>query len=283
MNLLARAPHPEQDPAVGWQAAIRLGFRATSDKTQLAERRHQGPLKVQRPFYPEGATCHVYLLHPPGGVVGGDQLHIEVDIQDGAHALLTTPGASKFYRSAGPLARQQQELRVNGGILEWLPQENILFPGARLRLETHIQLDATARFIGWEIHCLGRPVINETFDPGAAEFRLALYRQESPLLIDRWRIDGPRDLQGAASLRNHPVVGTWLATGADQATLELARAALPQPDQGELGLTRLGELLVARYLGDSTEEARRLFQTLWRALRPRLLGRPACSPRIWAT
>jgi urease accessory protein len=102
-------------------------------------------------------------------------------------------------------------------------------------------------------------------------------------LIDRWRIDRHQDLSGAASLRNHPVVGSWLASNADPSVLAQARERLPQASQGLIGLTLLGELLVARYLGDSTEEARGLFQQLWRITRPLLLGRDACPPRIWAT
>ena len=171
MNQTIRSTHPATNSAAGWLASIRLGFSAPGEKTLLKERRHQGPLKVQRPFYPEGPACHVYLLHPPGGVVGGDRLNIDVDVQSGAHALITTPGASKFYRSAGPLALQQQTLQVHGGILEWLPQENILFPGANIKLESRIQLDASARFIGWEVHCLGRPVIDETVRPGTGQFQ----------------------------------------------------------------------------------------------------------------
>jgi urease accessory protein len=283
MNLTAHAQDNLESNKLGWLARIRLGFCAGPHKTLLAERQHQGPLKVQRPFYPEGAPCHVYLLHPPGGVVGGDQLQIHVQVQPGAHALLTTPGAGKFYRSAGPQARLQQRLEANGGILEWLPQENILFPGAHVKLVTEIQLDTTARFIGWEIHCLGRPAIGERFDPGEAQFHLRLVREQKPLLIDRWHVGRPADLSGPASLRNHPVVGSWLATNADQADLKLVRGAVPQPARGQVGLTLLGDLLVARYLGDSTEQARRLFQTLWSTLRPRLLGRAVCPPRIWAT
>ena len=283
MNLSASAPCTDATDRAGWQASIRLGFRATPARTLLAERQHQGPLKVQRPFYPEGMPCHVYLLHPPGGVVGGDQLQIGIQVQPDAHALLTTPGAAKFYRSSGAKAEQRQLLEIDGGTLEWLPQENILFPGARLRLSTEIRLDAAARFIGWEIHCLGRPVIGERFESGQAEFRLSITREQTPLLIDRWRIDHPQDLSGAAGLRNHPVVGSWLASNADPSVLAQARERLPQASQGLIGLTLLGELLVARYLGDSTEEARGLFQQLWRITRPLLLGRDACPPRIWAT
>ena len=283
MNLTAQQMHPEDRGESGWLASIQLRFARTAEKTLLRERHHRGPLKVQRPFYPEGEPCHVYLLHPPGGVAGGDELRIDVDLEPGAHALLTTPGATKFYRSAGLLACQRQTLRVDGGTLEWLPQENILFPGARLHLDTCIRLDADARYMGWEVHCLGRPVIGEDFDPGEANFRMALYRGDKPLLLDRWRVNGKRDLQGAASLRNHPVVGTWLASNADRTLLERARESVLRPTHGEIGLTMLEDLLVARYLGDSTEEARRLFHSLWQTMRPLLLGRDACPPRIWAT
>ncbi len=86
---------------------------------------------VQRPFYPEGGTCHVYLLHPPGGVVGGDQLELQVQSEPGSHALITTPAATKFYR-AGPHPHSllQQNLQVRDATLEWLPQETIVFDGA---------------------------------------------------------------------------------------------------------------------------------------------------------
>jgi urease accessory protein len=126
-------------------------------------------------------------------------------------------------------------------------------------------------------------VVGERFDAGEATFRLTLSREQTPLLIDRWRVRGPDDLSGAAGLRDHPIIGTWLASNANRDHLEAARAAAAQPPQGVLGLTLLGELLVARYLGDCAEEARGLFQSLWHGLRPRLLDRAACPPRIWAT
>src|SRR5262245_5204087 len=122
----------------GWHAAIDLGFEATGGTTHLARRAHRGPLVVQRPFRPEGpAVCHVYLLHPPGGLVGGDGLVVDVGVDAGAHALVTTPAASKVYRTNGEEVRQTQRLRVAGrGALEWLPQEAILYDGARATLET---------------------------------------------------------------------------------------------------------------------------------------------------
>lgn len=112
----------------GWLAEIALRYEVKRGVTRLTEKRHIGPLMVQRPFYPEQGIAHTYLLHPPGGVVGGDNLLINIDVQSQAHALLTTPGATKFYRSAGGVAHQIQTLKVApNGFLEWLPQENIFF------------------------------------------------------------------------------------------------------------------------------------------------------------
>jgi urease accessory protein len=116
--------------APGWLAELDLGFAPRGSRTVLARRRHRGPLAVQRPFHPEGDVCHVYLLHPPGGVVAGDRLAIRVAADPGAEALLTTPAAGKFYRSEGPVARQTVALEIGeGASLEWLPQETILYPG----------------------------------------------------------------------------------------------------------------------------------------------------------
>ncbi|MCG7957898.1 MAG: urease accessory protein UreD, partial [Candidatus Thiodiazotropha taylori] len=180
----------------GWHAQLKLGFRKTVNRTILSERFRQGPLSVQRALYPEADLCHIYLLHPPGGVVGGDRLDIQVDVTPQANALITTPGAAKFYRSLGPIAHQQQRLDVCGGSLEWFPQENILFPSAQVELSTEIRLRDGARFIGWEINCLGRPAINERFDPGEADFKFSLWRDDQPLLIERMLIKDRPGLDG---------------------------------------------------------------------------------------
>jgi urease accessory protein len=143
----------------GWAAelALRFAVRGERGRTELVGRRHVGPLRVQRPFHPEpSGACHVYVLHPPGGVVGGDQLALDVSVESGAHALLTTPAAAKLYRSAGPCARVQQALRVGEGArLEWLPHENIAFSAANAELTTRVELEQGARFLGWVVLCLG--------------------------------------------------------------------------------------------------------------------------------
>lgn len=268
----------------GWQARIELGFEARAGRTVLAHRARFGPLSVQRPFYPEGELCHVYLLHPPGGIAGGDRLTINVETKAGAAALITTPGAGKFYRSAGPRAEQSVNLKVaEGASLEWLPQENILFPGADIELETHIELAAGARFLGWEIQCLGLPANGERFDSGRARIGCRIERDGEPLLIERLSIEAERDLSGPAGLRGQPVVGTLYATCDDEAPLALCRDILHDDAAIDAGATLLDGLLVARLVAPSTAAARACFVELWRLLRPALLGREAVPPRIWQT
>ncbi len=114
----------------GWQATLDLRFQQAGGKTVLASAQHVGPLTVQRPFYPEEETCHLYLLHPPGGIVGGDELTISAHLAPGCHTLITMPGASKFYRSSGAQALVRQQLTLAPqATLEWLPQDAIFFPG----------------------------------------------------------------------------------------------------------------------------------------------------------
>lgn len=264
----------------GWRASLQLGFRHTPNRTVLADRVREGPLAVQRALYPEGDLCHCYLLHPPGGVAGGDSLTIGVEVSAGASALITTPGAGKFYHSIGPTAEQSQHLVIDGGSLEWLPQENIFFPGARTVLKTTVELRGEAAFIGWEVNCLGRPVIGEQFDTGSMRSDFKLYRDGVPLLQERLQVDGPADLAAAAGLRGHPVVGTFWSAPAAGRLLDQARAAVHAE---ELAITLVDGLLIARYLGSSTEQARRGFARLWQALRPQLLHRRPCAPRIWNT
>lgn len=273
-----------ESPATGWQAELRLAYREKEGRTILADNRHQGPLRVQQPLYAEDGVCHTYVLHPPGGVVGGDSLSLELAVRDSAHALVTTPGATKFYRSAGAGASQRQLLTVEeDGVLEWLPQENILFPGAQATIATEVHLAAGARFIGWEILCLGLPTRKEKFTPGRLHGTLSVHRAGRPLFIDRLRVEGERDLDGPAGLRGCPVVGTLLAAGCDRARVEEVRAVIPAEVDGLVGATTMGELLVVRYLGHSTMAARAVFATVWARLRPSLIGLAALPPRIWAT
>jgi urease accessory protein len=271
------------DVVHGWQGRLALGFEARGAHTVLAHRRRHGPLAVQRPFYPEGAVCHVYLLHPPGGVVGGDRLELDVECTIGSQALLTTPGATKFYRSSGALATQVQRLVAGADAsLEWLPQENILFPGARVRLETRVELQHDARLALWEIHCLGRPTNDEPFDSGMLDSTLSIYRDGRPQLLDRLRVN--KDNRHVRSiLAGLPVTGTLVISHASDAECQAARALLTTGSEHRTAATLIDDLLVVRYLGASTERARAIFTAVWSAVRQTTLGRPSHMPRIWAT
>lgn len=274
---------PSLSPArKGWQGRIDLRFGVRGQRTVLEQRRRQGPLTVQRPFYPEGDTCHVYLLHPPGAAVAGDQLETNIAVGTSAHAVLTSPGATQFYRSSGRQVLQQQNLVVEPeASLEWLPQENILFSGAEVRSTTRVELSSGARFVGWEMLCMGRPSSHETFQTGHFDQRFEIHVDGHPLLLDRLQVS-PRP-SGKAGMAGHAVAGTLVATPADQKALDRVRDIDPGTLEGIVGSTLLDHALVVRYLGAETEELKGLFARIWEVLRPLVLERPACPPRIWKT
>lgn len=277
---------------VGWQAALQLGFAMEHGATRLARRAHRGPLVVQRPFVPEGpAVCHVYLLHPPGGLVGGDELAIDVDVDTGAHALVTTPAAGKVYRTNGAPVRQTQRLRVaDGGTLEWMPQEAILYDGARATLETRVDLGRNARFFGIDAVCFGLPARRAPFARGSCRQTFELRRDGQPLLIERGLYDAQDGVgTGRWGLGGACVLAFAAAAPAPApAVVDAVRARAAAAPDGDLGAVTVvgagdGAVLVARYLGRNAEHARAFLHDTWRLVRPALLGREAVSPRVWAT
>ena len=254
----------------------------------LARRDHLGPLRVQKALYPEGpGVCHTLLLHPPAGIAGGDDLEIVAVVADGAHALLTTPGAGKWYRSAGPWASQRLGFEVGAGaVLEWLPQESIVFDGALANMQTRVVLAETACFIGWEVLCLGRRASGERFGCGALQLSTRIERGGRLIWLERGLLDGGSALLDSPSgLAGFSVSATLLAAGGglDAALLAACRQPVPQEAGARYGVTLLPEVLVARYLGHSAEAARAWMIALWRLLRPALAGREALMPRIWNT
>ena len=267
-----------------WKARLALEFSFQNQKTTLSGKEHDGPLVVQKPLYPEGdEICHAIVVHPPGGIAGGDELDICATVGENAAALLTTPGAAKWYRSAGPWARQRVSLKAKGQ-LEWLPQETILFDGALADAGCEVDLAAQAGFIGWDIVCLGRTGSGERFTRGAYRFSTAVRRGGRLLWLERGRIDGGgRLLESPAGLAGKSVFGTMFASilNFDEEILQTARKE--QPPEGDGTVTLLPGIVLARYLGDSSEAARRYFTALWRILRPALAGREATEPRIWRT
>ncbi|TFH87350.1 urease accessory protein UreD [Billgrantia azerbaijanica] len=277
------------DAARHWAASLALGFEARAGVTRLVRARHRGPLRVQRPFYPEGAegACHVYLLHPPGGLVSGDALTISARVESGAQALLTTPAANKLYRadSHGVAWSQRTALSVEpGGLLEWLPQETIAFDGSRGEQVTQIDLAGDARCLGWEVLALGRPASRLPYVSGRIEQRFRLTRDGRPLWLERQPLDPahPRFVgcwgQGGASVQ-----ATLWAVGLPDAAdaIDAVRDALPASPRW--AVTVRNGVLLLRYLGAERNEAWALCRQAWACLRPLLAGRPAQPPRIWFT
>lgn len=267
-----------------WKARLALGFSKVGEKTVLAERSHDGPLVVQKPLYPEGPDpCHAIIVHPPGGIAGGDELSLTVGAHEGASVLLTTPGAAKWYRSAGPWAKQGVAFNV-GGTLEWLPQETIVFDGALAQTAYDVNLGAEGCLIGWDIVCLGRTGSGERFARGLFRTSIQVRRQGKLLWLERGRIDGGgRLLASPAGLAGKPVFGTLFASGLNLQQELLRETRQTEAEEGQGAVTLLPGIFLARYLGDSTEAARRYFIELWRILRPALTGREAIEPRIWRT
>jgi urease accessory protein len=277
---------PDDALRSGWRARLDLAFERRGDRTVLARRNHDGPLVVQKPLYPEGdAVCHAIVVHPPAGIAGGDTLELDIQADASAHALITTPGAGKWYRSCGPAARQCTRLRLDAGAcVEWLPQETILYEGSRCAIQWHAELDAQARLVAWDIYCLGRTASGEVFERGEARIETRIRRGNKLAWLERAHIGPGTVVRGSeAGLASHTVFGTLLASApaVDPALLEACRTE--SPAQGEAALTLVPDVLVARYRGDSSEAARRYFAALWRRLREPLLGVAAEEPRIWRT
>lgn len=279
-----------EPPSDSWHGRLALKFVRDGDGTRLATSEAQTPLAIQRPFYPEGpAVCHTLVLHPPGGLVGGDRLDMQFVLQRGAHALLSTPAAGKCYRSGGERAAQLTIVAEvdDGAYLEWLPQETIVFNGARVRQSLRVELDAGGAFLGWDVTRFGRSARGERFSYGEWRADTEIWRQGVPLWVDRQRLAGGSSvLDTPFGLAGQPVVGSLVYVGqaVAPAVIDLARASWhAEARLGEAGVTRLPQGLLCRYRGPASAEARAWFISVWDVVRRACIGRAACAPRIWRT
>lgn len=283
---------------MGWHAHLQLHYTRDGART-TAHDRHHGPLRVLQRLYPEGeAICHHVLVHPPGGVVGGDVLEVEARLDAGSHAVLTTPGATRFYRSDGPLARQQVHARVEAGArLEWLPMETIAYHGCDVDNGLHFDLAPGAQMLGWDVLALGLPAAGAPF--AAGRFRQAITLPGA--WQERGLIDGSDRLllQGRLGLAGHTVMATlWLAEGPagdaaartldrprSEALLDAARsliAASALPANAGVSAPQPG-LLVLRALGHRVEPVMALLQAVRGAWCQAHWGLAPNPPRVWRT
>ena len=272
------------------QARLSLKFAYDGGTTRLVERDHRGPLLVQKPLYPEGReVCQAVVIHPPGGVVAGDELCIRAHVGASAHAQITSPGAGKWYRSNGRVARQDVHLHAEAaGVLEWMPQETIFFNNASAILDHQVSLEKESVYIGCEILCFGRTASGESFDRGEVRQRTSIRREGKLVWFEQLCLaGGSKAMKGTLGLAGRTVCATFIASGKtipsgviDAAREEADRIA-GRP--GQTGISQFKSILIARYLGDSSEAARRIMVCAWSAVRPAMLGRAAIVPRSWNT
>jgi urease accessory protein len=273
--------------STGWHGSLDLVYVHDNGTTKLIHNQVRSPLKVQRPFYPEGeAVCHSVVLHTAGGMVGGDRLSQTIHLKPNAQALITTAAASKVYRSNGQDARQTIELQIEAGAyLEWLPQETIVFNGAIYQQDLRVELAPQASWLGWEITRFGRSARGETFLQGEWRSHTEVWQQGHPLWIDRqWLPAGEDIINSPHGLAGQPIVATlsWIGQPVSREILDTARILWNSKErQGEAGVTQLISGLVCRYRGASTLEVRNWFTDIWQLLRLSSVGRSVTKPRVW--
>lgn len=282
---------PGQTRLARWHAALNLQFIKKSGRTYLAKKSHVGPLVLQKTLHPEGdAVCHGIVIHPPGGVAGGDSLSLTAHVQEHGHAILTTPGAGKWYKANGQSASQHLEFAVaEHATLEWLPQENILFDGSEVKFSANVSLSEGAKFASWEILCFGRQAHSECWQSGAMHQKVSISRN-GRLIWQECAHLRPQQLpmKSIIGLANNTVSASFVVAAGAVPTylLEACKAIKPNLAlelHARYGVTALPEIFCARYVGQSSQSARQYFEQLWQLLRPWYAEVEAHKPRIWNT
>jgi urease accessory protein len=271
----------------GWAAHLALQVERQGEHTRPVLREHEGPLRLQKMLYPEGAgVCHAIVLHPPGGVVGGDTLDIQIKVGPQAHLFCTSPGASKWYRSGAIASEQSISLNVDsGGILEWLPQEAIVFDQANTRWSTKVALaDHTSVAMGLEVIMLGRAASAETFLHGQLKNKLMVTCADLLVFNEQWVLNGtdPR-LNSLQGLNGNACFGQLWAHGTSTQMLQSYEACLADMANGA-SITYLPDrLLIARAVGSGPEMVRNQLLLIWKKIRALMTGVEPTHARIWLT
>ncbi len=271
----------------GWPARLKACVGRSGERSALVGLDHRGPLRVQKALWPEGPDpVHLILLHPPGGIAGGDSLVTEIEVRPDAHALLTTPGAGRWYRADAPSSQHVRLTVRSRASLEWLPQETIVHDGAQAEASVEVDVAGDASAIGWEITVLGRRASGERFGHGTLRQSTRITQAGRLLLDDSSLVRGESE-QGVAALAGMHVSALLWAVSAspiDDSLAESVEAAMLAIEPAHAGASRTApSLLLARVVDASPERARAALAAAWAVMRPELLGRAARRPRIWAT
>ncbi len=259
-------------------------------RTVLIENRHSGPLLVQKAIYPEGARiCHAVIIHPPGGIAGGDELTVEIDLEANSNAVVTTPAAAKWYKAPLQECRQQTAIRLaKGSTLDWLPQENIFYNATHAVSAFTLQIEPGATAIGWEMGLLGRQESGEQWLEGSLRFETSIERTGGqPLWVERLLLDASASLRKACQgLHGFNAFGTlWaIGSGCTAAVAEELAPDLPFETGLRAAVTWLPEeILLVRGLAHDVDRLRQMMMDCWMRLRPHVHGLPSHRLRLWAT
>jgi len=273
-----------------WEARLDLTYTRAAGRV-VARHSHNGPLRILQSLYPEGdSVCHNVLVHPPGGLVGGDTLDIHIRAASGAHGLITTPGATRFYRSEGPLALQSTHIHLQAGSrLEWLPLEALCYNDCHAENKLVMVPEPGAELLGWDVTAFGLPGANLPYVQGS----FAQHIEVPGVWLERGRIDaadtrlmdGPTGMAGARCMASlFFVAGTALDRKRKQQALDIARELIAgHALAATAGATSPNpQVIVVRALAPVVEPAMQLLRTVRNAWRQELWGLPLCNPRIWA-
>jgi urease accessory protein len=279
-----------------WHAKLDLEYRRDSEsglQKTTVKHSHKGPLRILQSLYPEGdAICHNVLIHPPGGLVGGDTLDIHVHVAEGAHGLLTTPGATRFYRSEGGQALQSTKLTLDAKArLEWLPLEALCYSGCRAENRLVMDLAAGSELIGWDVTALGLPNANLPFERGEFLQHIELQNQwlERGMIAaaDERLLTSPLGLAGHKCMASiFFVAGSAIARSRKEALLEATRNMASQHAlAATIGITSPNpQVVVARVLSPIVEPVMELLRSIRSVWRTELWGLGNThAPRIWST
>ena len=274
-----------------WQASLTVNYALEQGRT-TARYLHNGPLRILQTLYPEGdAICHNVLVHPPGGLVGGDRLDIQLHAGADAHALLTTPGATRFYKSDTETAQQHTRIKLDAGArLEWLPLEALCYPGCLAENRLQLDLAPGAEMMGWDVTALGLPAAGQPFDSGRFCQHLEMpgiwLERGVVAASDRLLMDSRLGLNGQRCMATlFFCAGTTLVRARVLRALESARSASASVvlDSSVGATCPNGRVVVVRILSPLVEPAMRLLRTVWAAWRQELWQLQAPLPRIWST